>query len=396
MQDHKNPWRPGPAKETPDPSGDRSDRVAPSEKAREEPSFAAPEEKRAERPIPPPEEKRHSPPPPPKEKRAEPPAETSLAARIEELLAEKSAAPETPPPSAPASEAEPPRADPVEPPSPATVEPPREEAPPDEPAPVEEPEAPLIADRPLPPVDEEEFEDEEKERGLFGWILVGVRFAAWALVVFIIGSTLWVGAYRFIGPPGTFTMLERKLSGDVIIHPWTPLERISPNLVRAVLAGEDSRFCLHDGLDFVEIEKAVAEAERGGRRRGASTISQQTAKNAFLWNGGGWLRKGAEAWFTVVMEAFWPKRRVMEVYLNVAEWGNGYFGAEAAARARFKKSAKDLTPYEAALLAAVLPSPNKWRADNPGPYVRGRASMLRGRMEQVRRDGLDACIYGKR
>lgn len=235
-----------------------------------------------------------------------------------------------------------------------------------------------------------------EKRGIFGWALVGARLFAWGVVAAVAGSVVWIGAYRFIGPPGTLTMLERKLSGDVIIHPWTPLEEISPHLVRAVLAGEDSRFCLHNGLDFVEIEKAVDEAKNGGRRRGASTISQQTAKNAFLWNGGGWARKAAEAWFTVVMEALWPKRRVMEVYLNIAEWGNGYFGAEAAAQARFKKSAKDLTPHEAALLAAVLPSPNKWRVNAPGPYVSNRAYTLRGRMEQVRRDGLDSCVLGKK
>lgn len=187
-------------------------------------------------------------------------------------------------------------------------------------------------------------------------------------------------------------MLERKLGGDVIIHPWTKLDNISPHLVRAVIAGEDTRFCQHHGIDFDAIEKAVEEKRSGRRLRGASTISQQTAKNVFFWNGGGWMRKGGEAWMTLVIETFWPKRRVMEVYLNVAEWGDGLFGAEAAAQARFGKSAKDLTQNEAALLAAVLPSPNKWRVNKPGPYVRGRAATLRKRMVQVRRDALDACV----
>jgi len=218
------------------------------------------------------------------------------------------------------------------------------------------------------------------------------RISGWAFVALFFGSLIWVGAYRFAPPPGTLVMLDRKLGGDVIIHPWTKLEDISPNLIYAVIAAEDSRFCLHNGIDFSAIDAALDERKRGGKQRGASTISQQTAKNAFLWNGGGWARKGAEAWFTIVMETFWPKRRIMEVYLNVAEWGDGLFGAEAAAQARFGKSAKDLTKDEAALLAAVLPSPNKWRVDPPGPYVRGRASMLRKRMDRVRYDGLASCV----
>lgn len=218
------------------------------------------------------------------------------------------------------------------------------------------------------------------------------RISGWAFVALFFGSLLWVGAYRFAPPPGTLVMLDRKLGGDVIIHPWTKLEDISPNLIYAVIAAEDSRFCLHNGIDFSAIDAALDERKRGGKQRGASTISQQTAKNAFLWNGGGWARKGAEAWFTIVMETFWPKRRIMEVYLNVAEWGDGLFGAEAAAQARFGKSAKNLTKDEAALLAAVLPSPNKWRVDPPGPYVRGRASMLRKRMDRVRYDGLASCV----
>lgn len=229
-------------------------------------------------------------------------------------------------------------------------------------------------------------------RGAVSRIIGVAKFAALAIVALIAASVLMVGIYRFAGPPGTFTMLERKLSGDVIIHPWAKLSDISPHLVYAVIAAEDSRFCTHAGIDFDAIEQALEEAENGGRRRGASTISQQTAKNAFLWNGGGWVRKGAEAWFTLVMEALWPKRRIMEVYLNIAEWGEGNFGAEAAAQARFGKSARDLTKEEAALLAAVLPNPHKWRVNPPGPYVRGRAATLRQRMDRVRIDGLAGCV----
>lgn len=198
--------------------------------------------------------------------------------------------------------------------------------------------------------------------------------------------------YRFAPPPGTWTMLQRKMSGDVIIHPWRPLEKISPNLVRAVIAAEDSRFCLHDGIDMEAIEKAIEENQKGGKRRGGSTITQQTAKNVFLWQGGGWVRKGFETYFTVIAGRIWGKRRTMELYLNVAEWGNGYFGAEAASQGRFKKSAADLSIEEAALLAAVLPSPNKWRAVNPGPYVRSRAATIRKRMAVVRNERLDNCV----
>ncbi len=223
-----------------------------------------------------------------------------------------------------------------------------------------------------------------------------MRFALRAGVIAMLGlfgaSLLWAGLYRLAPPPGTLLMFQRKLSGDVIEHPWTPLDEISPHLVRAVIAAEDTRFCLHNGIDFEAIDKALEESKNGKRLRGASTISQQTAKNAFLWNGGGWLRKGGEAWMTVLIESFWPKRRIMEVYLNIAEWGDGHFGAEAAAQARFHKSAKDLTASEAALLASVLPNPHKWRVDPPGPYVRSRSYTIRSRMDQVRRDGLDACV----
>ena len=255
--------------------------------------------------------------------------------------------------------------------------------------PVAETEPPLAAERPAA--------DPPKKRSSVLDIAGRLaRAIAWTVVVAIFGSVLWVGVYRFAAPPGTILMLERRLEGEAINHRWTPLAEISPNLVLAVIAAEDSRFCRHAGIDLEAIEEAVYENKNGKRRRGASTISQQTAKNAFLWNGGGWARKAAEAWFTLVMETLWPKRRIIEVYLNIAEWGDGHFGAEAAARARFGKSAKDLTKAEAALLAAVLPSPNKWRVNPAGPYVRGRAAMLRKRMDRVRLDGLASCVLEHR
>lgn len=222
-----------------------------------------------------------------------------------------------------------------------------------------------------------------------------VRYAKLGVLgafVLFAGSILWAAYYRLAPPPGTLIMAGRSLEGAKVTKHWTPLEDISPHLVTAVIAAEDTRFCLHGGIDFEAIDKALVESKNGKRLRGASTISQQTAKNAFFWNGGGWVRKGGEAWMTMVIEAFWPKRRIMEVYLNVAEWGDGLFGAEAAAQARFGKSARDLTPREAALLASVLPNPHKWRVDPPGPYVQKRTGTVRARMAQVRRDGLDACV----
>jgi monofunctional biosynthetic peptidoglycan transglycosylase len=227
-----------------------------------------------------------------------------------------------------------------------------------------------------------------------GRLTAALRAIGWAIAIVFLGSILWAGAYRFAAPMGTLLMVERSLSGAQVVHPWTPLEGISPHLVAAVIAAEDSRFCLHRGVDFEAIDKALAEAQNGARLRGASTISQQTAKNAFLWSHRSWLRKGAEAWMTFVIETLWPKRRIMEVYLNIAEWGDGLFGAEAAAQQRFGKSAKDLTAYEASLLAAVLPNPHRWRVDPPGPYVRRRAATLRARMGQIRRDGLERCVLG--
>ena len=208
-------------------------------------------------------------------------------------------------------------------------------------------------------------------------------------------SILWVGLYRFAPINGTSLMGMRHLGGTEISYQWTSLDDISPNLVRAVIAAEDNKFCKHFGFDLGEIKAAYEDAMAGSGWRGASTISQQTAKNAFLWPGRSLLRKGVEAWFTLLEEAMWPKRRVMEVYLNIAEWGPGVFGAEAAAQYWFGKSAANLTAYEASLLATILPSPNKWRANPPGPYVANRASSLRRKMSVVRSEGRDLCVQSK-
>lgn len=219
-----------------------------------------------------------------------------------------------------------------------------------------------------------------------GLVLLGLVVAVHVLLVM----------FRFLPTPGTINMLSRKLDGAHIARVLVNVDAVSPHVVRAVIAAEDTRFCQHGGIDVEAIEKAMDEAEAGGRRRGASTITQQTAKNVFLWNGGGYARKAAEAWFALLSDRIWGKRRTMEMYLNVTEWGDGIFGIEAAARLRFNKSAKDLTEREAALLAAVLPSPNKWRVDPPGPYVNQRTGTIQARMRVVERDGLAKCVLGTR
>lgn len=222
------------------------------------------------------------------------------------------------------------------------------------------------------------------------WLKRGLKL----LVGIFVLMHLYALVLRFLPSPGSILMMQRSLSGTDVSRDWTPLGEMSPHLVRAVIAAEDSKFCGHAGIDFEAIRKALGERADGKGTRGASTITQQTAKNAFFWNGGGFVRKGGEAWFALVIDTGWGKRRVMEQYLNLAEWGDGLFGAEAAAQGRFGKSASQLTEREAALLAAVLPSPNKWRLDPAGPYVRKRAGTLQARMRVVDGEGLAACVLG--
>ncbi len=216
---------------------------------------------------------------------------------------------------------------------------------------------------------------------------IGLGLLALGLLIHVYALLL-----ALVLPPTTLNMTGSALVGRDVQHRSVPLEEISPHLVRAVIAAEDSRFCSHGGIDMEAINQALRERSAGGRLRGASTISQQTAKNVFFWNGGGYVRKAGEAWMTLVIETVWGKERIMETYLNVAEWGDGIYGAEAAAQARFGVSAAELSPYQAALLAAVLPNPNDWRVDPPGNYVSGRASTLQQRMGIVQRDGLASCL----
>ena len=199
--------------------------------------------------------------------------------------------------------------------------------------------------------------------------------------------------FRAVPIPGTPQMLASWLEGDGAHYRWVETDRIAPALVHAVIASEDQRFCLHHGFDWGSIDSAINTYEGGGHLRGASTISQQTARSLFLFPVHSWIRKGIEAWLTVLEEALWPKRRILEVYLNVVDWGHGNFGAEAAARAYFHRSAAMLSTRQAARLAAILPDPGEWRASHPGRYVAGRGAVIVRRISEVRRDRLDSCLH---
>lgn len=205
---------------------------------------------------------------------------------------------------------------------------------------------------------------------------------------FVLLSLAMVVIYRFVPPPTTITMLT---DANGATRDWTSLDRINRNMVAAAIAAEDGKFCTHSGFDREAIEDAVRRNAQGGRIRGGSTISQQTAKNVFLWQGGGFFRKGLEAYFTVLIETIWGKRRIMEVYLNVAETGIGTYGVEAGAQRYFGKSAASLSRDEAARMAAALPLPKKRSVKNPSGSVRRYGNSIARRIGIVQRDGLDAC-----
>jgi monofunctional glycosyltransferase len=204
-------------------------------------------------------------------------------------------------------------------------------------------------------------------------------------------SILMVVIYRVVPVPVTPLMLIRLLSGEALHKDWAPYDAISPQLARAVIASEDSGFCQHHGFDWSAIENAWDRNQHSPRIRGGSTISNQTAKNVFLWPDRNYVRKAVEYYFTALIEFFWPKRRILEVYLNVVEWGHGIYGAEAAARAHFGKPASALNRREAALLAAVLPNPRRWSASKPSAYIRSRAGTIQARMADVADPTGDPC-----
>jgi len=222
-----------------------------------------------------------------------------------------------------------------------------------------------------------------------------LRIAAFlgkALLWFVIVSVVWVVVYRFVPPPITMTMAGDVVAGRGLEKDWMSLSDMDPDMARAAIAGEDGKFCSHDGFDREAIAKAFQRNQQGGRIRGGSTISQQTAKNAFLWQGGGYIRKGLEAWFTLLIENIWGKRRIMEVYLNIAETGIGTYGANAGAMRYFNHDASTLTPVEAARIAAVLPLPKKRAATSPSGFTRRHGNRLAANIGVVKRDALDACL----
>ncbi len=219
------------------------------------------------------------------------------------------------------------------------------------------------------------------------------RLLKWIVVAIL----TWVGVtaavvllLRWVNPPTSAFMLTARVTASILRdtgyrtdYQWVSLEHISPHVALAVIASEDQLFPFHGGFDLNSIREAVRASERGKRLRGASTISQQVAKNLFLWSGHSFIRKGLEAWFTVLIEALWPKERILEVYLNVIELGKGLYGVEAASNRYFHKDAAGLSSSEAALLAAVLPNPIRLRADNPSRYVLSRRDWILGQMRDL-------------
>ncbi len=222
------------------------------------------------------------------------------------------------------------------------------------------------------------------------------RIAGWVtklVVAVLLISVLWVLAYRFINPPVTATMLGDILAGRGAQKEWMPMTRLDRDMVRAAISAEDGKFCSHHGFDVEAIENAMKRNASGGIIRGGSTISQQTAKNVFLWQGGGYARKGAEAWFTFLIEHLWGKRRIMEVYLNVAETGIGTYGANAGSERYFGHDASAMSATEAARIAAVLPLPKERGAIAPKGFTRRYGNIIAARIPIVARDALDACVY---
>ena len=203
---------------------------------------------------------------------------------------------------------------------------------------------------------------------------------------------LWVLLYRFVPPPLTFTMAADMIRGENVASDWMPLSQIDPKMAQAVIAAEDAKFCAHNGFDRDAIEAAMKRNARGGRIRGGSTISQQTAKNAFLWQGGGYFRKGLEAWFTLLIENLWGKVRIMEVYLNIAETGIATYGVNAGAQRYFKHDASRMTATEVARIAAVLPLPKKRGAVVPKGYTKRYGNAIAARTGIVNREKLDSCL----
>lgn len=215
------------------------------------------------------------------------------------------------------------------------------------------------------------------------------RFLLKAMIWFFGVSIALVVVFKFVPIPFTPLMgiraIENKIDGNDMVcsHDWKPIDSISVNLQKAVIASEDARFLTHNGFDFKAIEKAMENNEKGKKLKGGSTISQQTAKNVFLWQGRSYFRKGLEAYFTILIEIIWGKERIMEVYLNSIEMGDGVYGAEAATQYWYRKECSNLTKIEAAGIAAILPNPRKFKASNSSAFINRRKARIVKRMKQV-------------
>lgn len=213
----------------------------------------------------------------------------------------------------------------------------------------------------------------------------------WVLRIVLLGVLIALGtvaAHRVFNPPQTLYMRQETARLGALDHQWVPMESIAPVMARSVVAAEDANFCLHWGFDMGAIRAAIED----GGGRGASTLTQQVVKNVYLWHGRSWLRKALEATITPVVEMFWPKRRILEVYLNVAEFDESVFGVEAAARHYFGIGPEDLSPVQAARLAAILPAPKDRSASQPGAFTRKRAAQILDGAATIRRDGRAACF----
>jgi monofunctional glycosyltransferase len=249
-------------------------------------------------------------------------------------------------------------------------------------------------DRPNRPTSRAPGKGRSPARRGFRWRLL--RALLLLALIPVAASVLITASLRFIDPPTSAFMLARQFSADAaaparVDYRWQPWEQLSPALLVALVAAEDQHFPVHRGFDMAAIE-SVLSARGDGRMRGASTISQQVAKNLFLWSGRSWIRKALEAWFTVLIETFWSKQRILEVYANIAEFGDGIYGAEAAAQRHFGIPARQLDPSRAARLAAVLPNPRRYSASAPGPYVLNRQAWIAQQARQLGGpDYLAAC-----
>jgi len=231
------------------------------------------------------------------------------------------------------------------------------------------------------------FKNKKPFKKIIEW---GLKFLIKLCLILIIFTIVQVSLLRFIDPPFTVRILlirfKNTFSSKYYIRPhyyWQPLNKISPHLKKAVLASEDQRFLSHKGFDIIEMNKAVQDILRAKRLRGASTITMQAARSVFLWPGRSWLRKTVEAYYTVLIEIFWSKMRILEIYLNTVDWGTGIIGAEAASRKYFNISAEQINPSQAARMAAILPSPHKWSPTNPSDYVKKRQKIIMQYMKKM-------------